>query len=110
MKNLIIVLLLGLLMFPVLDVSLAKEDDATYSWGIVSSISDGQIVVRDFDYDTYEEADITYILDADTKFVNVDGAGDIAIDDSVEIEYVTKDNMKVAKIIEVEKNLSAEEE
>ena len=77
------------------------EEEIGYSWGTVSSISSGQIVVSEYDYDKQEEADVAYIIDSNTELINVDSPEDIKVGDSVDIEYAVKDNQKVAEAITV---------
>lgn len=96
-------LALSLLMCFVSNISLAQEEEELeFSYGVVRSLSSNELVVRQYD-DEGEEVDVTYIIDINVELKNVDALEDIAVGDSVEIEYVVKDGKKVAKIITVEK-------
>ncbi len=104
-----VVLALGLV-FSVSGVSLAQEEEeAEYSWGTVSSISSNQIVVSEYNYDTEENIDVVYTLDPKMELKNVNSLKDIAVGDSVDIEYAVRDDKKVAKVITVEKSSQEEE-
>ena len=96
-------LALSLLMCFVSNISLAQEEEELKSSsGIVRSLSSNELIVRQYD-DEWEEVDVTYIIDINVELKNVDAVKDIAVGDSVKIEYAVKDGEKVAKIITVEK-------
>ena len=96
-------LALSLLMCFASNISLAQEEEELKSsYGIVRSLSSNELVVRQYD-DEWEEVDVTYIIDINVELKNVDAVKDIAVGDSVKIEYAVKDGEKVAKIITVEK-------
>ena len=105
-----VVLALGLV-FSVSGVSLAQEEEETeYSWGaIVGSVSSNQIVVREYDYDSDEEVNVTYTVDPQLDLRNVESLKNIKVGASIEIDYVIRKGKNVAVGIEVEK-LSQKEE
>ena len=90
-------------------VSLAQEEELEYSWGRVSSLSSNQIIVKEYDYESDEEVDVTYAIDPEVKIENVNSLEEITIGDSVGIDFVVRDNEKVAKVIIVEKSSYEEE-
>ncbi|MDO9463899.1 MAG: hypothetical protein Q7J67_01165 [bacterium] len=97
-------LALSLLMCFVSNISLAQEEEELESsYGIVRSLSSNELVVRESNDDEGEEVDVSYIIDTKVELKNVKVLEDIAVGDSVEIEYVIRDGKKVAKIISVEK-------
>lgn len=101
---------LSFILIPLLiGISAAQEEEIDYSWGTVAGISENQIVVTEYDYNKDEEVDITYSIDPNVKFENVDSLENIAVGDSVDIEYVVKDGKRVAKVIAVEKSSYEEE-
>lgn len=106
-KNFII---LGTIVFCFLTFGLSKRlsaeetETTAFTSGIVSSISDGQIVVSEYDYDQDQDVDISYAIDQTTEFNNVNSAKDIAIGDSVDIVYeVLGDGRRKAQSVTVEK-------
>lgn len=108
-------LAVALLLYQMYSLSLAQEAEKTeeaeeveYSWGTVSSLSTNQIVVKEYDYDSDAEIDVTYVVDPSVKLKNVDLLKNIAVGASVEIDYVTKDGKKVAKVISVEPSYEEE--
>jgi hypothetical protein len=113
MKRYIMVgMVLGLL-FLVCYVSgapLAQEEELQYSWGRVSSLSSNQIMVKEYDYESDEEVDVTYAIDRGVKIENVNSLEEIAIGDSVGIDFLVRNNERVAKVIIVEKSSYEEEE
>jgi hypothetical protein len=80
-----------------------------YSWGRVSSLSSNQITVKEYDYESDEEVDVTYAIDPEVKIENVNSLEEITIGDSVGIDFVVRDSEKVAKVIIVEKSSYEEE-
>lgn len=98
------VLAVALLLCQMPSLSLAQEaeEEVEYSWGTVSSLAANQIVVKEYDYDSDAEIDVTYTVDSNLKLKNVDSLKNIAVGSSVEIDYVTKGDKKVAKVISVE--------
>ncbi len=93
-------------------VSPAQEEEKEalgYSYGTISNVSSNQIVVIEYDYDTGEEAAVTYTVDPDVKLYNADSLKDIASGSSVWVDYVVRKGEKVAMGIEL-KQLSDEED
>jgi len=78
-------------------------EETEYSYGTVSSISANQIVVKEYDYDSDTESDVTYEIDPAVTLEGVASVSEIAAGDTVDVEYIVKDNKKVAKILSVEK-------
>lgn len=104
------VLVLVFLICYVSGVSLAQEEEEIeYTWGTVSSLTSNQIVVTEYDYDTGEDVDVTCAVDSGAELKNVDSLNNIAVGDSVEIEYVVRDGKKVVKVISLEKPSYEEE-
>jgi len=103
------VLALFFLMCYMSGVSLAQEEEVEYSWGRVSSLSSNQITVKEYDYESDEEVDVTYVIDPKVKIENVNSLEEITIGDSVGIDFVVRKDKKVAKVIIVEKSSYEEE-
>ena len=97
-------------MFYFSDVALAQEEEEIeYSWGRVSSVSSGQIIVTEYDYDKEEESDVTYTLSPNVELRNIDSIESIVVGDSLDIEYIVKDGKRVAKAIGTEEPSYEEE-
>ncbi|MFB0561836.1 MAG: hypothetical protein ACETWM_11600 [Candidatus Lokiarchaeia archaeon] len=103
------VLALLFLMCYMSGVSLAQEEELEYSWGRVSSLSSNQIIVKEYDYESDEDVDVTYVIDPKVKIENVNSLEEITVGDSVGIDFVVRDSEKVAKVIIVEKSSYEEE-
>lgn len=88
---------------------LAQEEELQYSWGKVSGLSSSQIIVKEYDYESDEEVDVTYAVDPEVKIENVNALEETAVGDSVGINFVVKNSEKVAKVIIVEKSSYEEE-
>ena len=95
-------------------ISLAQEEEETveetdYSWGTVSSVSSGQIVITEYDYDTDEKVEVTYSIDPNVKLHNVNSLKEIAVGNDIWIDYVIREDKNVAMGIEVKKPSDEEE-
>jgi hypothetical protein len=91
-------------------VSLAEEEELEYSWGKVSSLSSNQIIIKEYDYESDEEADVTYAIDPKVEIKNVNSLEEITVGDNVGIDFVVRNNEKVARVIIVEKSSYEEED
>ena len=103
------VLALLFLMCYVSGAPLAQEEELEYSWGRVSGLSSNQIIVKEYDYESDEEVDVTYAVDPEVKIENANSLEEIAVGDSVGINFVVRNSEKVAKVIIVEKSSYEEE-
>lgn len=83
---------------------LSQEEELQYSWGSVGGLSSNQIIVKEYDYESEEEVDVTYAIDPEVKIQNVNSLEEIAVGDSVGINFVVRNGEKVAKVIVVEKS------
>lgn len=88
---------------------LGTEQEPDYAFGTAKSVVGDQLVINEFDYDTGEEKEMTYWLDAGTQYDNVASAAEIAAGDEVDIDYLMKDGKKVAVAVSVSKPLEGEE-
>lgn len=80
--------------------SLAQEQlESDFSSGVVVSILPETIVVKEYNYDSAEEADVTYALDEESEINNVDSLEDIVVGDTVTIEYLSAEGNYLAKSI-----------
>lgn len=86
------------------------DEDLEYSFGVVQQVSPTQIVVREYDYLTDQETDVTYHVDSSVELENVDSVDGIKVGDDVEVDYVMKDGNKVAVTIAVETLVEEDEE
>ncbi len=85
------------------------EPEPDYAFGTAKSVTGSQLVINEFDYDTGEEKEAAYWLDAGTKYDNVASAAEIAAGDEVDIDYLVKDGKKTAVAVSVAKPLEGEE-
>ena len=85
----------------------AEEPD--YTFGIVKSVTADQIVITEFDYDAEKEVEAAYQIDPKAQLGDVASVQEIRAGDEVDIDYVTRDGMKVAVGIFVSKPVGGEE-
>lgn len=108
----VIVVLLAVFKWDLLS---AQEEELGYSYGtVISSISSDhqiKIIVREYDYEKEEEVDIAYTIDpkVELELEGVASLKDIAVGNSVEIDYIVRDGKNVAKVIFVEKSSQEED-
>lgn len=86
------------------------EDETEFSFGTVKSITGDQLVVSEYDYESNADVDVTYQVPAETEFENAASLKEIAVGDSVDIDFLVKDGQKKAVAITVEKPLTEDEE
>lgn len=113
-KALAIIMTIGLL-FCLVNLSMAQEvqkaapeaqettEEAEYSYGTVTSISADKLVVKEYDYESELEKDVEYAIDPKVELKNADAIANIASGANVEIDYIVRDNKKIATVIAVEK-------
>ena len=82
----------------------ADSDDAEYAYGTVAKVTPETLVVREYDFETGTTIEVAYRLDPQVIVNGVDAVGQIAVDDDVDIDYVTKDGQRLATVISVEKH------
>lgn len=88
----------------------ATEPETEFSFGTVKSIAQNQIVVSEYDYESNTDVNVTYEVPADAEFENVKSLGEIAVGDSVDIDFLAKEGKKVAVVITVEKPTEVQDE
>jgi hypothetical protein len=78
-------------------------EDFFYSYGEVLSVTQDQVMVREFDYATGEEKDVVYYISDSTTFDIVESAGQIRPGDLIDVEFiVSPDGRNIAKEIFVD--------
>jgi hypothetical protein len=80
-----------------------EEEKSEYSHGEVSSVSGAQIIVGEYDDSLDRVVDVAYTVDPKAEFENITSLKDIAVGDSVEIEFIVRDGIRVVKFISKEK-------
>ncbi|MBU4487524.1 MAG: hypothetical protein KKI13_00440 [Candidatus Omnitrophica bacterium] len=116
MKSVLIcfVLVLVLLIPGQTSFAIDKAEETEFAYGTVTSVDipSGVVVIKEQNYDTGIEADVTYYLGPDTDYENIDSISEIALGNDVDISYIVKeDAKKVIRFISVyEPELEAEEE
>lgn len=85
--------------------SFAQDEDTQYSYGTVKSASSNEIIVIEYDYDEGKDADIVYAVNSQTELNNVSSVKEITAGDNVDVEYVVNNDKRIAKVIDVGKQL-----
>lgn len=88
----------------------AQEEEEDYSWGIVSSVTSSQIIVKEYDYDQDKDLEVSYAMSPNVKFEGVASLKDIKPNDDIEIDYVVKDGKRLARVITVSREPEGAEE
>lgn len=110
MKRYMIVAAIVAFVFSFSSLVLAQgEENIEYSWGTVARVGSNDIAVNEYDYEKDAEVAITYTIDSKTEIKDVASLQDIAVGDSVEIEFVASGEKRIVKIITVEKATKEEE-
>jgi hypothetical protein len=80
------------------------DDEMQYSYGEAISVSESQILVREFDFISGEEKDVLYYLNADTIYDVVIAGDQILPGDLVDIEFlVMRDGSRLVREILVDR-------
>lgn len=87
----------------------ADLDDAEYAYGTVAQVTPEALIIREYDFETGTTVEIAYQLDPQVIVNGVDTVQQIAVDDDVDIDYVTKDGRRLATVISVERYPAAPE-
>ncbi len=77
----------------------AAADDEDFAFGTVVSVADSSLVILEYNFDSEEEVQMTYDVNADTKYENVAALKEIVANDEVEINFKEADGKKVATFI-----------
>ena len=116
MGGLVFILTFGMLAAAGAGVSRAEEaaaptaeQEPEYTFGTVKSISGNQLVINEYDYDTGEEREATYVIDPSVELHNVVAVSEIAVGDEVDIDYLLKGNEKTAVVLSVAKPIEGGE-
>lgn len=86
-----------------------EEEEPEYAFGTAKSVEGDQLVINEFDYDTGEEKEAAYWVDSKTEYDNVASLKEIASGDEVDIDYLVKDDKRMAVAISVAKPVEGEE-
>ena len=79
------------------------SEDLLYSYGEVLSVTQDQVMVREFDYATGEEKDVVYYISASTTFDTVESADQVKPGDLIDVEFIlSPDGRNIAKEIFVD--------
>lgn len=89
--------------------ALVEGDEAEYAYGTVAQVAPEQLLVREYDFETGTTVEVAYRLDTQIILNGVDTVQQIAVDDDVDIDYVTKDGQRLATVISVEKSTARPE-
>lgn len=81
----------------------AAQEDIWVTYGTVSELSDKSIVIKEFDFETEQEKAVSYTIDSGTEMKNVSQISEIKLGDDVVIEFVEKNDIKLARSITKEK-------
>ena len=88
----------------------ANEETTEFSYGTVKSISENQVVVTEYDYDSDKDVETTYSVPATATFEGISKLSEIAVGDAIDIDYIVKDGQKIASVLSVEKTTPVSEE
>ncbi len=104
----LIVVAVGLgMVFSVPSAYALDDEDLLYTYGVVKTVADDQIVITEIDSDTYEEIDVTYMIDPKVE-VSGGSLGAIKPGDSIDIDYIVEGGNRTAKVLTVAEEESAE--
>ena len=77
--------------------------EVEYAFGTVKKADAGSLVVNEFDYDTGEEKEVAYQLDPKVEISGAPSAAGIAPGDEVDVDYLVRQDQRVAVSLVVAK-------
>lgn len=86
-----------------------KAPEFMITFGLITKISPTQVSILEYDYDTDEEVEVSYVISGDTKFENVGSVAELKEEDFIELVYISENNTKIAKSIKKEAVVYEEE-
>ncbi len=95
---------------PAKETPAVAEEETEFSFGTIKSINANQLVVSEYDYESNADVDVTYQVAANATFENVASLKEIAVGDSVDVDFLVENGQKKAVAITVEKPLPEDEE
>ena len=75
------------------------DEALEYTYGSVVSATPQTVVIKEYNYESDEDVQASYVINTETKFNNMVGVQDLAQDDNVDIYYKVVGNQKEAKMI-----------
>ena len=75
------------------------EETLEYTYGSIVSASPVEVVINEYNYETDEESNVSYLINPETKFNNIDSAQSLVKDDNVDIYYKVIGDQRVARMI-----------
>jgi len=90
---------------------MAQNDDETLiELGTISRVEAGQLVIKEYNYDTNSDEDMKYVINDKTQFENIKSLADLKAGDSVEVFYEEAGGNKVALSVSKEENYDDDED
>lgn len=81
-----------------------RQEEVDYSYGKIISLAADKIEVTEYDYDKNTEINVSYVLDQNVEVRNAVSLKDLSVGDNIEIDFVIKDDKKIAKLLTLEKD------
>ncbi|MFA5261633.1 MAG: hypothetical protein WC450_10430 [Candidatus Omnitrophota bacterium] len=103
-----VLLLTGIVMTNTSAVYAQEEEMEEYSWGTVAEISSDQIVIVEYNYETEEEQNETYMIAPDVELLGISALSEIKVGDAVEFRYSMQGDKKVILAIGLDKSVMEE--
>ena len=112
--SLYVLIIVAALFSPLASPAADETEETEYAYGTVETmdLSANTIVIKEQNYDDDTETIVTYYLNSDTAFENINSLSEVALGNDVDISYLVRDDgKKIVKFISVYKpELEGEEE
>lgn len=80
-----------------------QESDVDYAWGTVVSVSETQIVIKEYDYESDAETDVVYTIDPAVELENMSSITELKQGDMVSLSYVYQNGKQVVVSVELDR-------
>ena len=86
-----------------------EEVTDEFAYGTVVKVSDTEIVLNEYDFETDQEIENTYVIDENTTLDNFDALKDLSAGVDVGIYYVVSEGKKVVTLISIDEGWEEDE-
>lgn len=80
-----------------------QESDVDYAWGTIVSVSETQIVIKEYDYESDAETDVVYTIDPAVELENMSSITELKQGDMVSLSYVYQNGKQVVVSVELDR-------
>ncbi|MEW5894753.1 MAG: hypothetical protein AB1650_03180 [Candidatus Omnitrophota bacterium] len=105
MRNILKALMFGCLLLSLAASFSLAQEEMDYSWGTVVEISGQRLVLDEYDYETETNVQVTYEIDSNVEFENIESLEDVQQGNEVEVGFVEHEGQRIVLSLYLEKDV-----